>query len=278
VSRRVSNRFRPVWAPDNIDIETPSVARMYDYFLGGSHNFAADRALGEEVIGAFPDSRELCQANRAFLHRALATLCELGVDQFLDLGSGIPTGSNVHEVVRELNSAARTVYVDSDAVAFAHGQALLADVTEAVFVREDLRDPAAVLGNPEVAGLLDFTRPIAVLLFSVLHFIPDEDDPKGILAAYHDAVVPGSYLAMTHGTADYRPEEAKAARSVYARSSHQVTSRSREAVLDLFAGCELLDPGLTDAIRWRPDPQGPPDPLGGDVTRYSLYGAVGRKL
>ena len=274
----MASGYRPVWAPDNIDIETPSAARMYDYYLGGSHNFAADRALGEEVIRAFPDSRELCQANRAFLHRALAALCELGVDQFLDLGSGIPTVSNVHEVVRELNPAARTVYVDSDAVAFAHGQALLVDVPEAVFVREDLRDPAAVLGNPAVTGLLDFDRPVAVLMFSVLHFVSDEDDPKGILAAYHDAVVPGSYLAITHGTADYRPEEAEKARSVYSRSSHPVTSRSRAAVLDLFGGCELLEPGLTDAILWRPDPQAPPDPLGGDVARYSIYGAVGRKL
>ena len=273
----MSNRYRPVWAPDNIDIETPSAARMYDYYLGGSHNFAADRALGEEVIRAFPDSRELCQANRAFLHRALTTLCGLGIDQFLDLGSGIPTVSNVHEVVSELNPAARTVYVDSDAVAFAHGQALLAEVPGAVFVREDLRDPEAVLSDPAVTGLLDFGRPVAVLLFSVLHFVSDEDDPMGILAAYREACVPGSYLAITHGTADYRPEEAKEARAVYARSSHQVTSRSREAVRDMFEGYELIEPGVTDAILWRPDPQAAPDPLGGDVTRYSIYGAVGRK-
>jgi hypothetical protein len=273
----MTNRHRPVWAPDNIDIETPSAARMYDYYLGGSHNFAADRALGEEVIKAFPDSRELCQANRAFLNRALAALCERGIDQFLDLGSGIPTVSNVHEVVRELNPGARTVYVDSDAVAFAHGQALLADVPDAVFVRQDLRDPAAVLADPDVAGVLDFGRPVAVLLFSVLHFVSDEDDPKGIVAAYREATVPGSYLAITHGTADYRPKEAQEAARVYSRSSHQVTSRSREAVRDLFEGYELLEPGVADAILWRPDPQAPPDPLGGDVARYSIYGAVGRR-
>ena len=274
----MSNRYRPVWAPDTIDIETPSTARMYDYFLGGSHNFPADRMLGEEVIRAFPDSRELCQANRAFLHRALTALCEAGIDQFLDLGSGIPTVSNVHDVVREYNPDARTVYVDGDAVACAHGQALLADVTEAVFIREDLRDPAAVLGNPQVRRVLDFSRPIAVMLFSVLHFVSDEDDPKAVLAAYRDATVPGSYLAITHGTADYRPKEAKDAAAVYSRSSHQVTSRSREAVLEMFDGYDLIDPGLTDAILWRPDPQAPADPLGGDVARYSLYGAVGRKL
>ncbi len=244
-------------------------------YLGGSHNFPADRALGDEVIRAFPDSRELCQANRAFLHRALGALVEAGADQFLDLGSGIPTVSNVHEVVRELNPAARTVYVDSDAVAFAHGQALLADVPEAVFVREDLRDPASVPADPQVNAVLDFNRPVAVLLFSVLHFVSDEDDPKGILDAYRKATVPGSFLAITHGTADYLPKEAKDAVEVYSRSSHQVTSRSREEVLGLFDGYELLEPGLTDAILWRPDPQAPPDPLGGDVTRYSLYGAVG---
>lgn len=277
MSGRVSNRYRPVWAPENVDIETPSAARMYDYYLGGSHNFPADRALGEEVIRAFPDSRELCQANRAFLHRALAALCEDGVEQFLDLGSGIPTVSNVHEVVRELNPAARTVYVDSDAVAFAHGQAILADVPDAVFVREDLRDPEAVLSNPELKGLLDFDRPIAVLLFSVLHFVADEDGPEDFLAAYRDATVPGSYLAITHGTADYLPKRAEDTVAVYARSSHPITSRSREQVRELFDGYELLEPGLTDAILWRPDPEAGPDPLGGDVTRYSLYGAVGRR-
>ena len=268
---------RPAWAPDSVDIEKPSPARMYDYYLGGSHNFAADRQLAEEAKSVFPDTREYCVANRAFLQRAVAVLTRLGIDQFLDLGSGIPTASNVHEVAKAINPQARTVYVDSDAVAYAHGVALLADEPSARFVQGDLRDPDAVLGDATVRGFLDFDRPIGLLLFSVIPFVPDEDDPPAIIAQYRDACVPGSYLALTHGTGDYKPAEAGAISRVYNRASQTMTPRPRAAVLDMMAGYDLLEPGLTDAIRWRPDPQGLPDPFGGDVTRYSLYAAVGKK-
>ena len=268
---------RPVWAPDSIDIEKPSAARMYDYYLDGSHNFAADRQLAEEAKSAFPNMREYCLANRAFLHRAVTALSELGIGQFLDLGSGIPTASNVHEVAQAVNPDARTVYVDCDAVAYAHGVALLAGEPTACFVQADLRDPDDVLGDATVRGFLDFGRPIAVLLFSVLPFVPDADDPRAIVAAYRDACAPGSYLALTHGTADYHPAEAGELRRVYNRASHSMTPRPRSAVHDLMAGYELIEPGLTDAILWRPDPQAPPDPFGGDVSRYSLYAAVGKK-
>lgn len=268
---------QPAWVPDEIDIETPSAARMYDYYLGGSHNFAADRALAEEATKAFPDIRGYCVANRGFLNRAVTALSEFGIDQFLDLGSGIPTVSNVHEVVRRLNPAARTVYVDSDPVAYAHGTALLAEVPEAVFIQQDLREPEAVLEHPVLGEFLDLDRPIAVLLFSVLPFVPDEDDPGAIMAAYREASAPGSYLALTHGTSDYRPAESGELRRVYNRASHTMTPRSREAVLGLMEGYELIEPGLTDAILWRPDPFGMADPFNGDVKRYSLYAAVGRR-
>ena len=271
------NHHRPVWAPDDVDIETPSAARMYDYYLGGSHNFAADRRLAEEAKRAFPDTREYCTANRAFLQRAVTLLAGLGIDQFLDLGSGIPTASNVHEVAYAADPGARTLYVDSDPVAHAHGVALLAGVPHAKFIREDLRDPDSVLGNPAVEQFLDLRRPIAVLLFSVLPFVPDADDPWSIVAAYRDASAPGSYLALTHGTSDYRPAETNQLRQVYTQASHTITTRSQAEVLELMGGYELLEPGVTDAILWRPDPQAPPDPLGGDVSRYSLYAAVGRR-
>jgi hypothetical protein len=245
--------------------------------LGGSHNFAADRELAEEAKSVFPDTREYCLANRAFLQRSVTALARLGIDQFLDLGSGIPTASNVHEVAQSVNPQARTVYVDSDAVAYAHGVALLVDQPNARFVRADLRDSEAVLGDATVRGFLDFRRPIGLLMFSVIPFVPDEDGPSAIVAEYREACVSGSYLALTHGTGDYKPAEAGAISRVYNRASHTMTPRPRAAVLDMMTGYELLEPGLTDAILWRPDPQAPADPFGGDVTRYSLYAVVGRK-
>lgn len=267
--------YRPAWAPDHIDLETPAEARMYDFYLGGSHNFAADRRLAQRAIDAYPDIRAYCIANRSFLRRSVSTLAALGVDQFLDLGSGIPTVGNVHEVARSANPGARTVYVDSDPVAFAHGASLLADEPDARFLQADLRDPAAVLEHPGLDGFLDLDRPMAVLLYSVLPFIPDADNPAGIVAAYRDASAPGSYLALSHGTADYKPVQVGALTEVYTEAVHTMHPRSRSAILDLMSGYDLLEPGLTDAILWRPDPESV-DPLGGDVTRYSLYAAVGR--
>ena len=271
-------RERPVWAPEQIDIERPSVARMYDFFLGGSHNFAADRELAEQALRVFPDAPHVVRANRAFLRRAVALLCELGVDQFLDLGSGIPTVGNVHEVAHALNPAARIVYVDADPVAATHSEAILRDEALVRVLHADLRDPQPVLRGAAADGHLDFSRPVAVLLVSVLPFIPDGDDPAAIVAAYRDATVPGSYLAVSHGTNDYQPETADEIEGVYTRTSQPGVFRSREQILAMMPGYELLPPGLTDAIRWRPDPHDlHPDPLGGDVARYSLLVAVGRR-
>jgi hypothetical protein len=267
--------YRPAWAPDYVDLETPAEARMYDFYLGGSHNFAADRRLAQRAIDAYPDIRAYCIANRSFLRRSVSALATLGVDQFLDLGSGIPTVGNVHEVARSANPGARTVYVDADPVAYAHGASLLADEPDARFLQADLRDPLAVLGHPGLDGFLDFDRPVAVLLYSVLPFIPDADGPADIVAAYRDATVPGSYLALSHGTADYKPDQVGALTEVYTEAIHTMHPRSRAAILDLMSGYDLLEPGLTDAILWRPEPE-VVDPLGGDVTRYSLYAAVGR--
>jgi SAM-dependent methyltransferase len=268
---------RPIWAPDTVEIEKPSAARMYDYYLGGSHNFAADRALAERTIEAWPDVAHLCRANRAFLRRSVSHLAEAGIDQFLDLGSGIPTAGNVHEVVHAVNPAARVVYVDADAVAIAHSKELLAREPGAQALYADLRDPEAVLGNPQLTGFLDLGRPVALLMFATLPFVPDEDRPQEIVASYRDATAPGSYLAMSHGTSDYRPEAVRRVEAVYTRASHAMHLRSREQISSLMDGYELLAPGLVDVIDWRPDPQSPPDPLGGDVARYSMLAAVGRR-
>lgn len=268
---------RPVWAPDDVDIETPSAARMYDYFLGGSHNFAADRALAEEYIKVLPDMPQIARAQRRVVHRMIRHLLAAGVTQFLDLGSGIPTAGNVHEIAQVANPRARVVYVDSDAVAVAHSRSILADVPQAAVLRADLRDPASVLTDPVLTGLLDFTEPVAVLMIAVLHFVGDQEDPAGVVAAYRDATAPGSYLAITHATSDYNPELARRAEAVYTRASHQIRYRSREQILDLLAGYELVEPGLVDLIHWRPEPDTGPDPLDGDVRRYSGYAALGRR-
>jgi hypothetical protein len=266
---------RPAWAPDDVDIERPSAARMYDYYLGGSHNFAADRELADEYIKVLPDMPQIARAQRHVLHRAVKHLATTGVDQFLDLGSGIPTVGNVHEIVRAINPEARIVYVDADPVAVAHSTSLLAGVPNTGVLHADLRDPDDVLASPVVAGTLDLSHPVAVLMIAVLHFVPDSDDPPSVVAAYRDATVPGSYLAITHATSDYHPEMARAAEAVYTRASHQMYYRSRQEILSMLTGYELLEPGLADMIHWRPDPDAAPDPLGGDVTRYSGYAAVG---
>jgi len=249
---------------------------MYDYYLGGSHNFAADRALAEQYMRVLPDMPHIARAQRALLYRAVKHLCSLGVDQFLDLGSGIPTGGNVHEITHALNPAARTVYVDSDAVAVAHSKALLADAPHAAVIHADLRNPDEILQNPILTSRLDMDRPIGVLMIAVLHFVPDADDPAAVVAAYRQATAPGSYLMITHATSDYKPELARRAEDVYTKADYQIYYRTRQQILDMMAGYDLLEPGLVDMINWRPDPGTGPDPLGGDVTRYSGYAAVGR--
>jgi S-adenosyl methyltransferase len=269
---------RPYWAPDEIDMEKPSAARVYDYYLGGSHNFEADRELARRNQEIWPDVPHIARANRAFLHRAVAHLVRVGVDQFLDLGSGIPTGGNVHEVALDADPRARTVYVDSDLVAVAHGERLLANVPNAAIVNIDLRDTAAVLGDPVVRSLIDFTRPVAVLMVSVLHFIPDADDPVGLVAAYHEATSVGSKLVLSHATNEYWPARAERTEALYKNSSNPMFFRSRAEIAELLAEYELLSPGLVDMTLWRPDPRfAGIDPLGGDLSRYSGLAAVGTR-
>lgn len=266
---------RPRWVPEHVDIDVPSAARMYDYYLGGSHNFAADRELAEEYMRVLPDMPQIARAQRHVLRRAVRHLAASGVDQFLDLGSGIPTVGNVHEVAAAANPDARVVYVDADPVAVAHSFSLLADFPQAAVIQADLRRPSAILSHPELTRLIDLSRPVAVLMIAVLHFVADEDDPAAVVATYRDATAPGSYLAITHATSDYQPQLARRAEAVYTRASHQIHYRTKQQILDMLGGYELLEPGLVDMIHWRPDPDSGADPLGGDVTRYSGYAAVG---
>lgn len=237
-----------------IGLDRPNAARMYDYFLGGSHNFPIDRQAAQAVLAGFPGLAAGMRANRAFLRRAVRFLVAAGIDQFLDLGSGIPTVGNVHDVAQQGNPDVRVVYVDIEPIAVAHSYAMLAGNDRTVVVQADLRRPAEVLATPEVRGLLDLRRPVGVLLVGVMHFIPDADDPQGIVGEYRDAVAPGSYLAVTNAAIDEsRAAEQAAAEKVYANTPTPLTVRTREAVAGMLDGLTPVEPGVVELLRWRPD-------------------------
>ncbi|HEX5494870.1 MAG TPA: SAM-dependent methyltransferase [Mycobacteriales bacterium] len=258
-------------------VEQPSVARMYDFFLGGAHNFAVDRKVAQAAIRVYPSLVAAARANRSFLGRAVRFLARQGIDQFLDLGSGIPTSGNVHEVAERINPEARVVYVDRESVAVAHGASMLADHRRAVAIEADLRQPAEVLDNPAVRGLLDRDRPVALLTVAVLHFVPESDDPVGILARYRDAFPAGSYLVLSHGSAEGLPRTALRAgedlQAIYSDTTTPIAARSRARIAELFDGYELIDPGVVPVMDWRPDPGKPeePDPW------ISIYAGLGRR-
>jgi len=275
--RRVKEcgRERPDWAPDNIDIERPSAARIYDYWLGGSHNFAVDREMAREVTAMVPDVPLIMQANRAFLHRAVRHLVGAGIRQFLDIGSGIPTLGNVHEVVRKTTPDGRVVYVDHDPVAVAHSRHILAGDERVTVIHEDLRHVDGILTHPETTRLLDLDQPVALLLLAVLHFIPPEDDPERIVKRLHAALAPGSYVAISHGTADTLSDEvAQRGRELFERTPTPYFARTRAEVERLFAGLDLVEPGVVWTPEWRPEH---PDEVGDDPERSAAYVGVGRK-
>ncbi|OLB74779.1 MAG: hypothetical protein AUI14_22605 [Actinobacteria bacterium 13_2_20CM_2_71_6] len=266
---------RPEWAPDSIDIERPSAARIYDYWLGGSHNFAVDREVARQVTGLIPDTPLIMQANRAFLHRAVHHLAETGIRQFLDIGSGIPTLGNVHEVVQKTAPDARVVYVDVDPVAVAHSRHILGGSEHVAVIEEDLRRPDRILAHPETTRLLDFDQPVALLLLAVLHFIPDEDDPFAIVTRLQSRLAPGSYVAISHGTADSLPEEASQRwLELFRRTPTPGRPRSRTEVAGFFTGLDMVEPGLVWSPQWRPEH---PDEIGDSPERSATYVGVGRK-
>lgn len=245
---------RPSWAPTEVDLTRPSVARVYDYYLGGSHNFESDRAFAREVLRVYPQLPAISRDNRDFLRRAVLFLCAQGIDQFLDLGSGIPTAGNVHEVAHTVNRQARVVYVDHDPVAFTHSRELLRDTDGAVAVRADLREPKQVLRDAVSVAGLDLTRPVAVLMVSVLHFLNDEEDPAGLVARYMAEAVPGSYVALSHARSDGQPDAA-ATEQVYnrSRSPNPMRFRSSSEIAALFGDLPVVDPGVVHIPRWRPE-------------------------
>jgi hypothetical protein len=244
---------RPEWAPPGMDIERPSAARMYDYYLGGSHNFAADRRAAEQVLAAIPDVTVGVKANRAFLRRAVRFMAGKGISQFLDIGSGIPTVGNVHEVAQAAVPDARVVYVDLDPVAVAHSREILAGDPRTTVVREDLRHPQRILEHPELRRVLDLDRPVGLMLVAVLHFISDEEDPAQLVAALQRRLAPGSYVAISHGSAVVQPGLAQEGERVYRNTATPLTLRDPDRVETFFAGLRLVEPGVVWAPQWHPD-------------------------
>ncbi|GAA2624306.1 SAM-dependent methyltransferase [Paractinoplanes durhamensis] len=241
------------WEGD-VDTSKPSTARMYDYFLGGSHHFAADRAAAEQVLGVIPNIREIARANRAFLHRAVRYMLDRGITQFLDVGSGIPTVGNVHDLVGEYRGDGRVVYVDIDPVAVTHSVNLLRDNPNAAAAHGDLLVPDAILGHDDVRELLDFRRPVGLLLVSMLHFLPDEVYPA--VARLRAALAPGSYLALSHvATEAADPSTSDRVAGIYRRTSASAAvTRDRTQILEFFGDFQVTAPGLVWAGEW-PAPQ-----------------------
>ncbi|GAA3710281.1 SAM-dependent methyltransferase [Nonomuraea antimicrobica] len=258
------------------DPNTPSVARLYDYYLGGKDNFPADREAAERILSVAPELRAAARANRAFLGRAVRHLAEAGITQFLDIGTGLPTQGNVHEVAKKVTPDAKVVYVDRDPVVLVHARALLADQGDTTVIEGDLREPGAVLGHPDTRRLIDFDRPVGVLLVAIMHFIAEADRPGEIIATLREAMAPGSYLVLSHGTSDARPAAVDRGTEVYRNASAQLTLRGRERIMELFEGFELVDPGLVWLPQWRPEQADEIDFVDGPESSLILCG-VGRK-
>jgi SAM-dependent methyltransferase len=259
--------------PHPFDVSSPSPARMYDYFLGGKDNFPVDREAGAKVKAALGDvvCHDIVWENRRFLQRAVRFAAEAGIDQFLDLGTGLPTQGNVHEIAQQVNPDARVVYVDNDPIVLTHGRALLATNDATTVITADLRDPDAILADPDLDRLIDFSRPVAVLFVAVFHFVRDAEDPAGIVERFRELLAPGSYVALSHLTTDGPPaDEVAQVVEVYKNATSPIVFRPRKRIEAFFDGLDLAEPGLVRPWQWHPE-------LGADGPRTEwLYAGVGR--
>ena len=260
-----------------VDVSRPHPARMYDYYLGGKNHYAADREVADKVLAGAPSARTGPRENRAFLGRAVRFLtAEAGIRQFLDIGTGLPTTDNVHEVAQRIAPSSRVVYVDNDPLVLAHARALLTSSPEGrtAYIQADLRDPAAILSDPATRQVLDFGQPIALMLVAILHFIPDEFRPAQILSTLLDALPSGSYLVASQVSMEDNPVLIGNAMSAYHTAGLPAQARNSDDFARLaFAGLELVPPGVVLVSEWRPEADAPrPAPA-----ELSLYGGVGRK-
>jgi O-methyltransferase involved in polyketide biosynthesis len=258
---------RRILTARGLDVSIPNVARVYDFLLGGKDNFAADRAAAGKILTELPCAALACRQNREFLSRAVRVLAASGIRQFLDIGSGLPARDNVHEVAQAAAADSRVVYVDYDDVVVSHARALLESGSPRVAVIEgDLRDPGKILEAAE--ALIDFGEPVAVLMFAVLHFLTDADQPREVVRSLTEALVPGSAVALSHVTSDgIAPDASHAAQQVYRSASAQVAPRSRQDITGFFDGLNLVEPGVTDINLWPGKSSGPAAPL-------TLYGGL----
>ena len=235
----------------------PSPARMYDYYLGGKDNYASDRQAAEEIYTQIPDLPEIARDNRAFLQRAVRAFAETGIRQFIDVGTGLPTQGNVHEIAQQVDPTSRVVYVDNDPIVLAHARALLTSNPQGAtaYIDADLRDPDVIFRHPDLRNLIDFDQPVGLLMIAVLHFITDEEDPWGLVSRYRSYLPAGSHIAIAHATNEDRPAEAvQKMTDVYKKASAPFNFRNRKQILAFFDGLNLLDPGLVPCPDWRRDP------------------------
>lgn len=257
--------------PSGIDTTVAHGARIYDYLLNGKDNFEVDRNAAEAALASAPILRTVATENRAFLGRVVRFLAaEAGIRQFIDIGTGLPTQNNVHQIAQAAAPGTRVVYVDNDPIVLAHGRALLSVDETTTVIQADIRQPGEIFHHPQLRELIDFDEPVAILLIGVMHFVSHDEDPAGIMSYLRDAVVPGSYLAVSQITADRHPEAVASAVHAFGQGGSHGTPRSREEIEQLFAGCELIEPGLVYVPEWRPD----------SASEHSgwILGGVGRKL
>jgi SAM-dependent methyltransferase len=261
--------------PPEINTHVPQSARVYDYWLGGKDHLPADRALGEAIAEALPTIRTQVRAQRAFLGRAVRYLArDAEVRQFLDIGTGIPSAGNVHDVAQEIAPESRVLYVDNDPIVLAHARALMSGTSQGsvAFIQADLREPEAILGDPAVAGTLDLAEPVGLVLVGVMHHLRDDDDPRRIVATLVDALAPGSYLVLSQSTPDFDPDAMGALAAASEQGGIPNVPRSLADTEPFFAGLRLVEPGLVPMATWRPDPGSGQDPRS-----VYAYGGVARK-
>jgi hypothetical protein len=265
----------PSWVPPEVDTNVPNPARVYDYWLDGDHNFQADRDLGEKILKIMPGIRDAARLNRAFLRRAALYMVEAGVRQFLDIGSGIPTAGNLHEIVQQADPSCRVVYVDRESVAVAHSKLLLRGNDRCAAIQADLRDVNDILDAPETRELLDFDQPVGLFMLLLLHFVPDSWEPSAILSRYREHLAPGSFLAVSHVAADADSTGLDEAIEAYKSTQNNPIPRTHAEVLKFFDGFDLVEPGVVGCAMW--NPQGAGD-MSDDPEINSLpYAGVGRK-
>ncbi|MET7392428.1 SAM-dependent methyltransferase [Dactylosporangium sp. NPDC005572] len=258
------------WLQSRIDTTVAHPARRYDYWLGGKDNFAADRESGDAIAAKFPAIRTAVLENRRFLRRAVTHLAgEAGIRQFLDVGTGLPTASNTHEVAQSVAPESRIVYVDNDPLVLVHARALLTSAPEGAtaYVDADVRDPGRILDDPDLRRTLDLSQPVALMLLAILHFVPEDDDPYAIVRRLLDALPKGSYLVASHATSDYLPPELVA--DISSGRHGQGRLRTRAEVERFFDGLDLVSPGVVPLPEWRAEGEPQPRPAAGEVAMYA---------